>query len=109
MSEDKKIPIPLANWLKAGEEGRLIISKEDSKLAHRQFNLTLRPKQIMRAFKECLKLEEYDDATEEELLKLYKVLVNYMLNRNPKLVEAMYRHFKGRLEAYYRERERSRR
>lgn len=102
--EDKKIPYPLLEWQRAMDEGRLVIAKEESPLAHRQFSLTLRPKQILRAFKDCLKAAEYDDAKEEELMRVYKALVDYLLQRNPKLVEAMYRHFKGRLEAYYKER-----
>lgn len=102
--EDKKIPYPLAEWLKAQAEGRLVIAKEESPLAHRQFSLTLRPKQILRAFKDCLKADDYSDTKEDELMRVYKAIVDYLLQRNPKLVEPMYRHFKARLEAYYKER-----
>lgn len=105
--DDKKIPYPLVEWMKAKEEGRLVIAKEESPLAHRQFNLTLRPKQILMAFKDCIKVNEYDDTKEEELLRVYKNFVDYLLERNPKLVEVMYRYIKVRLESHYRARKNS--
>lgn len=105
--EDKKIAYPLVEWLKAKEEGRLVIAKEESPLIHRQFSLTLRPTQILRAFRDCIKADEYDDAKEDELMRVYKNFVDYLLKRNPKLVEPMYRHFKGRLEKHYMERRNS--
>lgn len=105
--DDVKKPYPLVEWLKAQEEGRLVIAKEESPLAHRQFSLTLRPKQILRAFRDCLKVNEYDDSKEEELIRVYKNFVDYLLERNPKLVEVMYRHIKVRLESHYKARKNS--
>lgn len=103
MSEKQK-PYSLLNWEKARDEGRLVIEKPESPIAHRQFNLTLRATQILKAFKDCLRAGEYEDTKDEELMKVYKALVDYLLRRNPTLVEPMYRHFKGRLEKYYIER-----
>lgn len=101
--EGEKKPYPLLNWLKAQEEGRLVIAKENP-LEHRQFSVTLRPTQIVRALKDCIKAGDLDGMKEEDLLTLYRVLVDYLLRRNPKLVEALYVHFKGRLERHYKAR-----
>ena len=93
---------------RAMAEGRLVIDKRDGK-DHRRFSLTLRPTQIVKALKDCLNKDEMSDVKDKELLLLTKKLIDYLIKQDNFNSDIFYRHFRGRLESFYRDRTRKRR
>lgn len=104
---ETKKPYHLLAFEKAVEEGRIVIDKRDGK-EHRRFNITLRPSQVSKAFKDCLNKNELEDYSEKELLLISKKLIDLLIKKNAMNSDILYRHFRGRLEKFYKERTRKR-
>lgn len=105
---EQKKPYHLLAFEKAIEEGRIVIDKRDGR-EHRRFNVTLRPSQVAKSFKDCLNKNELDDYSEKELILIAKKLIDLLIKKNGINSDILYRHFRGRLEKFYKDRTRQRR
>jgi hypothetical protein len=104
----KQKPYHLLAFEKAMDEGRVMIDNRDGK-EHRRFNITLRPSQVAKSFKDCLNKNELDDYSEKELILIAKKVIDLLIKRNSINSDILYRHFRGRLEKFYKERTKNRR
>lgn len=104
---EKQKPYHLLAYERAVSEGRIMIDNRDGK-EHRRFSLTLRPTQLAKSFKDCLNKKEFDSVSEDELVLITKKLLDHLIARNSENTDKFYRHFRGRLEKFYRERTKNR-
>ena len=77
---------------------------EEKDLDHRRFTFTPLASQVRSAFRKGLWLGEHDDASEEELMAIYRSLIDVMDRQYPQCFGKMYDKIRPKVEKYYRER-----
>ena len=77
---------------------------EEKDLDHRRFTFTPLASQVRSAFRKGLWLGEHDDASEEELMAIYRSLIDVMDRQYPQCFGKMYDKIRPKVERYYRER-----
>lgn len=77
---------------------------EEKDLDHRRFTFTPFASQIRSAFRKGLWLGEHNDAEGEDLLAIYRSLVDVLDKEYPELVGKMYDKLRPKAERYYKNR-----
>lgn len=78
--------------------------EEEKDLSHRQFTFTPLASQVRSAFRKGLWLGEHDDADGEDLLAIYRTLVDVIDKQYPSLTGKMYDKLRPKAERYYKNR-----
>ena len=77
---------------------------EEKDLSHRQFTFTPLASQVRSAFRKGLWLGEHDDADGEDLLAIYRTLVDVIDKQYPSLTGKMYDKLRPKAERFYKNR-----
>lgn len=78
--------------------------EEEKDLSHRQFTFTPLASQVRSAFRKGLWLGEHDDADGEDLLAIYRTLVDVIDKQYPSLTGKMYDKLRPKAERFYKNR-----
>lgn len=80
--------------------------EEKKDLDHRRFTFTPLASQIRSAFRKGLWLGEHDDAEADDLMAIYRTLVDVIEKNHPEQVGKMYDKLRPKVEKFYKERNR---
>lgn len=78
--------------------------EEEKDLSHRQFTFTPLASQVRSAFRKGLWLGEHDDADGDDLLAIYRTLVDVIDKQYPLLTGKMYDKLRPKAERFYKNR-----
>lgn len=80
--------------------------KEEKDLDHRRFTFTPLASQIRSAFRKGLWLKEHDDADGDDLLAIFRNLVDTIDRTHPEVIGDCYEKLRPKVEKFYKERNR---
>ena len=100
MTYENGIYVPFSEW----DESHPNPKPEEKDLDHRRFTFTPFASQIRSAFRKGLWLGEHNDAEGEDLLAIYRSLVDVLDKEYPELVGKMYDKLRPKAERYYKNR-----
>ena len=94
--------IPWTKW--SPEHGTPPPEEREKDLDHRRFTFTPLASQIRSAFRKGLWLGEHDDAEADDLMAIYRTLVDVIEKNHPEQVGKMYDKLRPKVEKFYKER-----